>query len=86
MVDLYRNRMGLPDFAPFDGIIVTAAASHIPEELLQQLAVGGRLVIPVGVEEQVLYLIERVGNEHGSEFIKTKLEPVKFVPLLGGTN
>ena len=78
--------MGLPDFAPFDGIIVTAAASHIPEELLQQLAVGGRLVIPVGVEEQVLYLIERVGNEHGSEFIKTKLEPVKFVPLLGGTN
>lgn len=78
--------MGLPDFAPFDGIIVTAAASHIPEELLQQLAVGGRLVIPVGVEEQVLYLIERVENENGSEFIKTKLEPVKFVPLLGGTN
>jgi protein-L-isoaspartate(D-aspartate) O-methyltransferase len=78
--------MGLPDFAPFDGIIVTAAASHVPEELLQQLAVGGRLVIPVGVEEQVLYLIERVENENGSEFIRTKLEPVKFVPLLGGTN
>jgi protein-L-isoaspartate(D-aspartate) O-methyltransferase len=78
--------MGLPDYAPFDGIIVTAAATHIPEDLLQQLAVGGRLVIPVGVEEQTLYLIERVATETGTEFIKTKLEPVKFVPLLGGTN
>lgn len=78
--------MGLPDYAPFDGIIVTAAATHIPEDLLQQLAVGGRLVIPVGVEEQTLYLIERVATENGTEFIKTKLEPVKFVPLLGGTN
>jgi len=78
--------MGLPDYAPFDGIIVTAAATHIPEDLLQQLAVGGRLVIPVGVEEQTLYLIERVATENGTEFMKTKLEPVKFVPLLGGTN
>lgn len=78
--------MGLPDYAPFDGIIVTAAATHIPEDLLQQLAVGGRLVIPVGVEEQTLYLIERIATENGTEFIKTKLEPVKFVPLLGGTN
>ena len=78
--------MGLPDYGPFDGIIVTAAGSHIPEELMHQLALGGRMVIPVGVEEQTLYLIERVGNETDSEFIKTKLEPVKFVPLLGGTN
>jgi protein-L-isoaspartate(D-aspartate) O-methyltransferase len=78
--------MGLPDYAPFDGIIVTAAATHIPEDLLQQLAIGGRLVIPVGVEEQTLYLIERVATESATEFIKTKLEPVKFVPLLGGTN
>ena len=78
--------MGLPDFAPFDGIIVTAAASHIPEDLLQQLAVGGRMVIPVGTDEQILYLIERLETEGVTEFKKTKLEPVKFVPLLGGTN
>ena len=78
--------MGLPDFGPFDGIIVTAAASHIPEDLMQQLAIGGRMVIPVGVEEQVLHMIERTESDDGSEFIKTKLEPVKFVPLLGGTN
>ena len=74
--------MGLPELAPFDGIIVTAAASHIPEELLLQLGIGGRMVIPVGTDEQILYLIERTETE----YIKTKLEAVKFVPLLGGTN
>lgn len=74
--------MGLPEVAPFDGIIVTAAASHIPEDLLLQLVVGGRMVIPVGTDEQILYLIERTETE----YIKTKLEAVKFVPLLGGTN
>lgn len=75
--------MGIPELAPFDGIIVTAAASRIPEELLQQLAVGGRMVIPVGINEQILYLIERVTE---NDFQHTKLEAVKFVPLLGGTN
>ncbi|MES2553986.1 MAG: protein-L-isoaspartate(D-aspartate) O-methyltransferase [Pseudomonadota bacterium] len=74
--------MGLPDLAPFDGIMVTAAASHIPDDLLQQLAVGGRMVIPVGTDEQILYLIERTPTD----YLKTKLEAVKFVPLLGGTN
>ncbi|ACT50233.1 MULTISPECIES: protein-L-isoaspartate(D-aspartate) O-methyltransferase [Methylovorus] len=78
--------MGLPEMAPFDGIIVTAAASHVPQELLEQLAVGGRMVIPVGTEEQILYLIEHVATTNGSEYRQTKLEPVKFVPLLGGTN
>ena len=73
--------MGLPELAPFDGIIVTAASGHIPEDLLAQLAVGGRMVIPVGTEEQTLYLIERTETE----YIQTKLEAVKFVPLLGGT-
>ncbi len=77
--------MGLPEFGPFDGIIVTAAASHIPEELLEQLVVGGRMIIPVGTEEQTLYLIERT-DKPGSEFKKTKLEAVKFVPLIGGTS
>lgn len=73
--------MGLPELAPFDGIIVTAASGHIPEDLLAQIAVGGRMVIPVGTEEQTLYLIERTETE----YIQTKLEAVKFVPLLGGT-
>jgi len=75
--------MGLPEHAPFDGIIVTAAASHIPQDLLDQLAVGGRLVIPVGVDEQILVLVERRVE---SDYRQTKLEPVKFVPLLGGVS
>ena len=73
--------MGLPELAPFDGIMVTAASGHIPEELLQQMAIGGRMVIPVGAEEQVLILIERSKDEYR----QTRLEAVKFVPLLGGT-
>jgi len=73
---------GLSAFAPFDGIIVTAAASHVPQELLTQLVDGGRLVIPIGTSEQSLYVFERVGKE----FKQIKLEPVKFVPLLGGTS
>lgn len=72
---------GIPEIAPFDGIIVTAGATHIPEELLRQLAVGGRMVIPVGSPDQVLTLVER--TEDG--FRKTELEAVRFVPLLGGT-
>jgi protein-L-isoaspartate(D-aspartate) O-methyltransferase len=74
--------MGLPDLAPYDGIMVTAASSHIPEDLLAQLAVGGRMVIPVGTDEQTLYLIERTETEYR----QTKLEAVRFVPLLGGTS
>jgi protein-L-isoaspartate(D-aspartate) O-methyltransferase len=72
--------MGLPEVAPFDGIIVTAGATHIPEELLRQLTVGGRMVIPLGATEQKLTLIERLPEEYR----KTELEAVKFVPLLGG--
>lgn len=73
--------MGLAEVAPFDAIMVTAGATHIPEELLHQLAVGGRMVIPVGATEQTLVLIERTPEEYR----RTKLEAVKFVPLLGGT-
>lgn len=73
---------GLAEFAPFDGIIVTAAASHVPQDLLAQLAVGGRMVIPVGTSTQILTLIENTGKE----FRQTQLEPVKFVPLLGGVS
>ena len=78
--------VGLPEFAPYDGIIVTAASGHIPDELLQQLAAGGRMIIPVGTSEQVLYLIENTGTPSRPTYHKTKLEAVKFVPLLGGTN
>ena len=73
---------GLEAYAPFDGIIVTAAASHVPQELLAQLTIGGRMVIPIGTNAQTLYLIERLA----SEYKQTKLEAVKFVPLLGGVS
>jgi protein-L-isoaspartate(D-aspartate) O-methyltransferase len=82
-LDHADGNMGLAEVAPFDGIIVTAAASHIPQDLLEQLAINGRLIIPVGTEEQILYLVERVSQ---LEYRQTKLEAVKFVPLLGGTS
>jgi len=71
---------GLPEAAPYDGIMVTAGATHVPPDLLAQLAIGGRLVIPVGTTEQVLTLIERLPGEYR----QTQLEAVKFVPLLAG--
>ena len=74
--------LGLPELAPFDGIMVTAASGHIPNDLLDQLAIGGRMVIPVGTDEQFLVLIERTR----AEYRQTKLEAVKFVPLLGGAS
>lgn len=74
--------MGIPEMAPYDGIIVTCGATHVPHDLLQQMAVGGRMVIPVGTGDQTLMLIERTPEEYR----QTKLEAVKFVPLLGGIN
>lgn len=71
---------GLPDIAPFDGIIMAAAAPSLSAVLREQLAVGGRMVLPVGTQEQWLYLVER--DAHG--FRETRLEAVKFVPLLMG--
>jgi len=71
---------GFPDAAPYDGIIMAAAAPAQSMALREQLAVGGRMVLPVGVQEQWLYLIER--DARG--FRETKLETVKFVPLLIG--
>ncbi len=72
--------MGLPQAAPFDGIIMAAAATHVPQALLEQLAVGGRMVLPLGAQEQVLCLVER----DAQGYRETRLEPVKFVPLLMG--
>ncbi|PWK44417.1 protein-L-isoaspartate(D-aspartate) O-methyltransferase [Pleionea mediterranea] len=74
---------GWPDKAPFDAIIVTAAPESVPEQLVEQLAEGGRMVIPVGTQhgEQDLILL----HKEDGELKKMNLEKVKFVPLLGGT-
>lgn len=71
---------GWPNRSPFDAIMVTAAASSIPEALLAQLADGGVLVLPVGEETQQLMRITRSGEQFSSELIET----VKFVPLING--
>jgi protein-L-isoaspartate(D-aspartate) O-methyltransferase len=71
---------GWPSKAPFDSIIVTAAPTEVPLALLQQLNDGGRLVIPVGLHEQVL----RVYQRDGDEFSSRDIEAVRFVPLVPG--
>lgn len=71
---------GLPEAAPFDGIIMTAVTTHIPPVLLEQLVVGGRIVFPEGSQKQNLCVIER--NAQG--YTKTTLEEVNFVPILSG--
>ncbi|NMF90526.1 protein-L-isoaspartate(D-aspartate) O-methyltransferase [Aromatoleum petrolei] len=73
--------MGLPEAAPYDTIIVAAAAASVPTSLKEQLAPGGRLMLPVGGTEQRLVMIERQGNV----FRESRLEAVRFVPLLTGT-
>ena len=73
--------LGLPEAGPFDSIIVAAAGLNIPPTLLAQLAPGGRLVLPVGGSEQYLSLIER--SPQG--YTETRLDAVRFVPLLSGT-
>lgn len=65
---------------PFDAIIVTAAPTSVPNALLEQLTDGGRLVIPVGEQSQVLKLITRDGDE----FVEQQIEAVRFVPLVPG--
>lgn len=72
--------MGWPERGPFDGIIVTAAPTDVPQELLEQLAQGGVLIAPVGEENQVLVEVIRKGDR----FERRELEPVRFVPLLAG--
>lgn len=69
--------------APYNGIIVTAGATEVPQALLDQLAVGGRLVIPVGESDDQQQLMLIVREEDG--FVYKTLEGVRFVPLLSGT-
>lgn len=74
------GHLGIPEAKPFDTIILAAAASHVPQPLLDQLAPNGRLIMPLGSENQVLLLVE-----HGPQgFVKTRLDAVRFVPLLPG--
>lgn len=73
--------LGWKDYAPFDGIIVTAAAPRVPEPLLEQLSVGGRLVIPVGDRSyQAMFIITKVGD---NQFEQEEEHYFKFVPLIG---
>jgi protein-L-isoaspartate(D-aspartate) O-methyltransferase len=71
---------GLTEVGPFDGIIMTAATVHVPPLLLEQLAVGGRMVYPKGSIEQRLCVIERTSQG----FTEIILETVNFVPMLSG--
>jgi protein-L-isoaspartate(D-aspartate) O-methyltransferase len=74
---------GLPNYAPFDSIIVTAGAPIIPKPLMAQLKIGGRLVIPVGDKEQVMTLLIR---KNATQFEKHEFGDFRFVPLLEDKN
>ena len=75
------GRLGLPAVAPFDAILLAAAGLEVPQALLEQLEIGGRLIAPVGGEEQVLTLIERISQ---TEWRESRLDRVFFVPLKTG--
>ncbi len=74
------GQFGIPEAAPFDTIIVAAAAPAVPPALLQQLALGGRMLLPLGSADQYLVLIER----RAEAYVETRLDGVRFVPLLSG--
>lgn len=74
--------LGMPQVAPFDGIILAAAGMEVPRSLMEQLAIGGRLIAPVGSSSQFLQLIERKSRY---EWVSTNLENCHFVPLRPGT-
>ena len=74
------GQLGLPEAAPFDSIIVAAAGTNIPQALLEQLAMCGRLILPIGSTEQYLSFIERTPQG----YVENRLDSVRFVPLLAG--
>ena len=71
---------GLPEVAPFDAIIIAAAAPQLPEALRSQLAPGGRLIAPVGARDQALCLVQRTPSGYTEQW----LDPVHFVPMRMG--
>jgi protein-L-isoaspartate(D-aspartate) O-methyltransferase len=71
---------GYPEGGPYDGILMAASATHVPEALKQQLAVGGRMVLPVGTDDQWLWVVDRTDKG----FVEQKRAAVRFVPLLPG--
>lgn len=74
---------GLPTFAPFDKILVTCGAENLPQELLHQLKIGGKMVIPLGkTDEQILYRFTKISE---NEIQKEEFGIYKFVPMLGDT-
>ena len=76
--------LGLPTFAPFDKILVTCGAEILPIELLKQLRIGGKMVIPMGkTDEQILYRFTKISE---NEFEKEEFGAYKFVPMLNNTN
>jgi len=80
MIKVGDGTLGWPEHAPYDAIIVTAAAPDVPQPLLEQLADGGRLVAPVGSRwSQMLVKVKRQGNK----LTRKNLTPVAFVPLIG---
>jgi len=76
------GNLGLKDAAPYDAIVMAAAATHVPEALLEQLAPHGRLVMPLGGRDQLLTLIVR----DAGGFTRHTFEPVRFVPLVRGAS
>jgi protein-L-isoaspartate(D-aspartate) O-methyltransferase len=75
------GHVGMSEVAPFDAIVMTAAATHVPRELMDQLVVGGKMIVPMSQSgEQRLCVIER--SAHG--YVEKKMDVVKFVPLLPG--
>ena len=74
---------GLPEDAPFDRIIVTAGAPEVPKKLLSQLAIGGKMVIPVGEGDQVM---TRITRKSETEFERGTFGNFRFVPLLEDKN
>jgi protein-L-isoaspartate(D-aspartate) O-methyltransferase len=79
-LSLSDGTWGWQEKGPFDGILAAAAPEDVPESLLQQLAEGGRMILPVGTDNQQLVLITR----RGDHFSRKVLEPARFVPFLSG--